>query len=261
MRRFTTELAAPRAPLVHDHASVVLYLEGRAKFWMQGLYELGPGDLLLVPAGSPHHAVEAHGARSIGISLCPSCMPATARAHLVAIFDGVRRGACATRHFSPAGRTRLERNFLQLERELTRADGGHELAIDAHVSLLTVLLLRASEGAPATSQAGWSPVVAQALEHVHRHATEGISLRDVAAHVSRSPAHVASLVKEATGETVVGWITRARMSQSRQLLTHTDEPTERVAERCGFSSPSHFYRAFKRAHGMTPGEWRRAPRS
>jgi AraC-like DNA-binding protein len=69
---------------------------------------------------------------------------------------------------------------------------------------------------------------------------------------------VASLVKKATGVTVVGWITRARMSDCRQLLLHTEESVEVIAERCGFASPSHFHRAFKRAHGMPPGEWRRA---
>jgi AraC-like DNA-binding protein len=104
-------------------------------------------------------------------------------------------------------------------------------------------------------------VVARALEFVHRRGATGISLRDVASHVARSPAHVASLVKTATGVTVVGWITRARLSEGRQLLLHTDESIEAIAERCGFASPSHFHRAFKRAHGAPPGEWRRAHRT
>lgn len=67
-------------------------------------------------------------------------------------------------------------------------------------------------------------------------------------------------MKDATGTTVVGWITRARMSECRQLLLHTDDSVEAIAERVGFRSASHFHRAFKRAHGAPPGEWRRAHR-
>jgi AraC family transcriptional regulator, transcriptional activator of pobA len=68
-------------------------------------------------------------------------------------------------------------------------------------------------------------------------------------------------VKNATGETVVGWITRTRLSESRQLLLHTDESIETIAERCGFASASHFHRAFRRLHDMSPGEWRRVHRT
>jgi AraC-like DNA-binding protein len=262
VRRFTPELAAPRAPVVHDHASIALYLGGRASFWVQGLYTLGAGDVLLIPDAATHYLVEASGARAIGISLCPSCAPPAVREHLQALFDAVRRGGCAVRHLEPDECRRLEGVLLDLERELAGTDApARELAVGAHLSLLTVALLRAAEGAAVERQPGAGPVVARALEFVHRRGASGISLRDVASHVARSPAHVASLVKDATGVTVVGWITRARLSEGRQLLLHTDQSVEAIAERLGFASPSHFHRAFKRAHGAPPGEWRRAHRA
>ncbi|NOU27122.1 MAG: AraC family transcriptional regulator [Polyangiaceae bacterium] len=261
LRRFSPDLAAPRPSLVHDHASAVLYLEGSATFWMQGLYTLGPGDLLLVPPGAQHYAVSASGARALGISLSLSRVPAAARDSLAAAFDGVRRGACASRRLGREACKSLERLFLDLERELASASAVRDVAVDAYVSLVSVAILRARDGLEAANRTPSSPLVARALELVHRRASSGISLRDVAAHLARSPAHVASLVKDATGETVVGWITRARMSECRRLLGSTDESIEAVAARCGFASPSHFHRAFKRAHGVAPGAWRRAHRS
>jgi AraC-like DNA-binding protein len=261
VRRITPDRVEPQRRVVHDHASIALYLDGRAKFWMRGLYALGPGDLLLVPDGTPHYLVEASGARSIGVSLCLSCAPLAVRDHLVAAFDVVRRGGCAVRRLGADESRRLEAVLLELEAELSQKRAGAGLAVDAGVSLLTVAILRAAEGSAAERLPGASPVVARALEFVHRRGATGISLSDVPAHVSRSPAHVASLVKGGTGVTVVGWITRARMNESRQLLLHTEESVEVVAERCGFASPSHFHRAFKRAHGMSPGEWRRAHRA
>lgn len=261
VRRFTPELAEPRPPRLHDHASVALYLGGRARFWMQGLYVLGPDDLLLIPDATPHYLVEASGAQSIGVSLCLSCAPIAVRDHLTALFDTVRRGGCAIRHLETDDSMRLRSVLLDLERELGRKRVGGNLVVDACIALLTVAILRAAEGAAAEPPSGSSPVVARALEFVRRRGSSGISLRDVARHVSRSPAHVASLVRNATGVTVVGWITRARLSEGRQLLLHTEASVEVIAERCGFASPSHFHRAFKRAHGMPPGEWRRTHRA
>ena len=263
MRTFASVVGAPRPAVTHDHASIALFLGGRVTFWLDGLYELGAGDLLLVPAGAAHYTVSAKEARSVGVSICLSSTPSTARESLCAIFDTVRRGGCATRHFAPAPRARLVRVFRDLEAELGSESSGADLAIDAHVSQVTVAILRANEARAAArtrTTSASSPIVGQALEYIHRRACTGISLREVAKHVARSPAHVATLVKEATGETVVGWITRARMSEGRQLLLHTDASTEAVGERCGFASASHFYRAFKRAHGTTPGDWRRTHR-
>ncbi len=261
IRRFSPDVAAPRPAMVHDHASAVLYLEGSATFWMQGLYTLGPGDLLLVPPGARHYAVSASGARALGISLDLSRVPEAARGPLGEAFDGVRRGLCATRRLGREAGVALEGMLLDLERELEGGAVANDLAVGAYVSLVAVAILRAQEGAGAPLRAPSSPIVARALELVHRRASSGISLRDVAAHVARSPAHVASLVKEATGETVVGWINRARLAECRRLLESTDESIEAVAARGGFASASHFHRAFKRAHGMAPGAWRRAHRA
>lgn len=260
VRRYTPRLTTSRKAVVHDHASIALYLGGRAKFWMQGLYTLGAGDVLLVPDATPHYLVEATGVRAIGISLCLTCSPPAVRAHLTELFDSIRRGACAIRQLAPEDAPTFERLLLDVERELAEAKVGSPLAIEAAVSLLTVAILRATPGERGGGPMA-NPVVARVLEFVHRRGPSGISLRDVAQHVSRSPAHVASLVKQATGVTVVGWITRTRMSECRQLLLRTDQAVDTIGERCGFASASHFHRAFKRAHGMPPGEWRKLHRT
>lgn len=260
MRALSTDVAEPRPPVVHDHATVMLLLGGRMRFWMHGVYELGIGDVLLVPAGTPHYVVDACDARSIGASVCLTCAPAGVRDALGPLVAQVSRGGCASRRLSPEACERLEKVMRELEGELAHAGAGRDVAVEALVSLVSVAIVRAEEG-PRLAQQASSPLVVEALAYVQHHAISGISLRDVAKHVARSPAHVASVVKDETGETVVGWITRARMSACRKLMLHTDETIELVAERCGFASASHFHRAFKRAHGTSPGEWRRTKRA
>ena len=106
---------------------------------------------------------------------------------------------------------------------------------------------------PARTRNPWPPAP---WSFIRAHATEGISLQQVAHHVARSPGHVASLVRAHTGDTIVGWITRVKMAHARRCLLHTDDNVEQIASAAGFASVSHFHRVFKRAHNMTPGSWR-----
>lgn len=252
-RTFEGDHSERHASCVHDHGTLVLYLGGRATFWMQGLYGLGRGDVLLVPPGTPHQAVEARDVRCVGLSLDLEGIPGEGRSVLKGLFGRVRRGESAVRHLEDPGP--LLSHLTALEEELEHPGPEHRLAVGACLASMAVLLVRAGPGAPST--ASLPPLVASVLEIVEEQATSGLSLREVARQVGRSPNHVADVVRAKTGESVVGWITHARLARARQLLLQSDANIDQVANRCGFASPSHFHRAFKRAHGLPPGTWRR----
>ena len=46
-----------RTPAVHEYGALAFYTGGRALVEQRGRWELGPGDVLLVPAGEPIEAV------------------------------------------------------------------------------------------------------------------------------------------------------------------------------------------------------------
>lgn len=66
--------------------------------------------------------------------------------------------------------------------------------------------------------------------------------------------------RRATGMTPHAFIVHARMDAAKRLLAGTDDSLKRICARCGFSSPSAFCLAFRRAEGMTPLEYRRSRR-
>jgi len=62
------------------------------------------------------------------------------------------------------------------------------------------------------------------------------------------------------GETAIGYVTSWRMDLAARLVREQSLPLSRVAERVGYRSEAAFNRAFRRAHGVTPGVLaRRAP--
>jgi AraC-like DNA-binding protein len=84
-----------------------------------------------------------------------------------------------------------------------------------------------------------------------------ISLCDVAKAVDRSPSYITDLVRRETGQTILNWIIRYRLRESRRLLAHTNLPIRKIAESIGYLDTGHFIRQFNRDTGKTPRGWRR----
>jgi len=69
------------------------------------------------------------------------------------------------------------------------------------------------------------------------------------------------LLFQRNGATVSGWIQEKRLAKCREFLSDSACSRQRIADiayRWGFSSASHFSRAFKDRYGVTPIELRRA---
>ncbi|MEO1271791.1 MAG: AraC family transcriptional regulator [Myxococcota bacterium] len=255
--------------VVHDHTSIALFLAGEVQVWMGATYTLQRGDIFIVPEGAPHYttAVPVEASYGLGISACTACLDNAWGLHdawgdrLKQILAEVRRGAVPVRRLDPEPLLQVERWFKHLEEELQQEERDRDIAISGLMSLIVVAIARASPIDHHPRHHAATPLVGKALRYIEEHASEAISLQEVALAVGRAPAHLAAVMKAQTGRTVVAWITHGRMALARQLLLTSDDNVNMVAERVGFASPSHFHRTFRRIHGTTPGAWRRAHRS
>ncbi|HHU33496.1 MAG TPA: response regulator [Clostridia bacterium] len=99
--------------------------------------------------------------------------------------------------------------------------------------------------------------VDKALNYIHEHYNEAISLADVAGQVHRSPEHFSRLFKEVTGENFSVYLINYRLIQARHLLVNTDLKITEIAFKVGYQNPSYFSRLYKKYMGITPEEERR----
>ncbi len=258
-RQHGCESGAPRGPVVHDHSGLGVYIEGSARFWMGRDYRLRAGDVIIVPEGMAHYTKQSDGAQMLGLAMCTHCLPVGWGETFRAIFAEVRGGGSAVRRFDNP--SELAKLLGRIEAELFAPLRGSELMLNGLMYQLAAELDRADRVLPSGVDEVGSIVVMNALAVIERRAAEAVSLVDVAREVGRSPAHLASLVKEETGRTVVEWVTHARMAIARRLLTTTDDTIASVADSVGYASPSHFHRTFRREHQVSPGAWREAHRS
>lgn len=62
--------------------------------------------------------------------------------------------------------------------------------------------------------------------------------------------------KERTGKTFTEFLMLARIHQASKLLQESEWSISQIAYHTGFQNLSYFKRAFKKAHGETPKEYR-----
>jgi AraC-like DNA-binding protein len=145
-------------------------------------------------------------------------------------------------------------------RELASADA--EVAV-RHIAQLALLARgRVASGAPESREA---------LRHGYHHAARHL----IAQHLSNpelSPALVGTMLHisqrqvhllfEPTGLSFSRTVLAMRLDEARrQLVNMPLRPVADIAHACGFDSLATFYRTFRRAYGMTPGDVRQIPAS
>jgi AraC family transcriptional regulator len=95
----------------------------------------------------------------------------------------------------------------------------------------------------------------QALEYIHAHLSEDVSLEAIATHLDMSSYYFCRLFKQSTGTTPYQYLIQQRVEYAKQLLAQQKLSVTEVAFAAGFASHGHLNRYFKRLVGVTPREF------
>ena len=99
------------------------------------------------------------------------------------------------------------------------------------------------------------------VEYIEEHLSAGPSLEQMAAVARLSAYHFARQFKATTGLPPHQFVIARRVERARELLQGgTDLCLAEVAADVGFSDQSQFSRHFKRALGVTPGQFQLSAR-
>lgn len=96
-------------------------------------------------------------------------------------------------------------------------------------------------------------------QHVRRNLDQNLSLEHLASLVHLSPSYLSREFKRLTGRNLSAYITQTRVDRARELLAEGRHKNYEIARLVGFDDPVYFSRAFKKATGLRPSEYRRQP--
>lgn len=115
----------------------------------------------------------------------------------------------------------------------------------------------------ALAQAGALPpasednVVGKALTLIHERYDQDLSLESIASSVYMTPSYFSYVFKRQTGQTLIKYLTRHRLSRAAQLLRSGDMRVTDIMLSVGYSNPSYFSSLFRAEYGQTPSQYKK----
>lgn len=274
------DVARSRALRVPFH----VLLEGECRLHAgRQVFDLRPGDVVLIPSGAGHRVVTAGAGRPRGTVETVGEAFATKHSErggdpVIDLFCGhyaVNAGAGALLFRSLPGAIHVSfgqspetdevlrgLSFL-LRGEARREGSGTAAILSALSTVLLAMVLRTARGA-ATADVLWTAVtdegIAEAVSSVLDDPGADWTIERLSRQVAMSRATFLRRFTRETGTTAGEFVTRARMMAAAHLLSTSDATVAVVAGRVGYRSESAFSRAFRAELGTTPARFRRDQR-
>ena len=243
----------PAALSAHEHGEAVevCYLvDGQVDWWWRD--EQGRPRLAEVAAGQAYvtRPRTTHGGLGGVLQPCElywaALTPAAVSAGLWAALVDVDRPTFAC----PAAAG----PFARLIEEHRRPGVGSREAATAAVTLLAVAAIRAANARDDRASAA----VRRARRFIEKSAgSADFRVEDAAAAAGLSVGRLHARFVAELAVTPAALRRRHQIAAAKRLLATTTRPVTRVAHDCGFASSQYLAVAFRRAVGMTPGEYRR----
>lgn len=99
--------------------------------------------------------------------------------------------------------------------------------------------------------------VRMAKQYIQQNYAKAITLEEVAAAISLSPAYLSTLFKKEIGIKFSDYLISCRMDEAKKRLKHSEDPINIIAEAVGYTDSKYFSKTFYKVVGLKPSEYRR----
>jgi AraC-like DNA-binding protein len=266
---------------------ILFHIVARGTCWVAGddgeRHWAGPGDVIVLPYGD-HHV--------IGGTSTAACVPITELMRPLPWHDlpAIRHGgggapvdlvcgylvsddplfdpalqvfpsAFVVRLPNGAARGWVQASVTYAASENVPSNASTSVASTRLPELVLIEVLRQHLASAPAADHGWlaalhDPVLAPALALLHADPARRWAVADLAAEVAVSRSVLDERFRQVLGRSPIRYLTEWRMHLAEELLDTTELGVVPIARRVGYESEEAFSRAFKRAHGDSPGRWR-----
>ena len=241
----------------HDFLELYYFLDGSVTYYIEDqVYDLCPGDLLIIPAGKMHRPVIAneHAAyERMVLWITPQYLQSidSPAGDLQKNLQKVgEHGYCVPfRGDETVFVTALLKKLLYMQTN----DTDPKFCAGA-VELYLWTIFR-SYGVIDTTHRNETQVIPQVIRYITEHFSEPLTLEDIAAEFFVSKSYLNRHFKAYTNSTVYAYIMALRLTHARRMLRE-GIPAVEAGRECGFSDYSTFYKAFKTQTGLSPQQFK-----
>lgn len=259
--RFFDQEAYQAHPHFHDMNEVVLPMIADGNFLInQDLYQLQPGIVMLIAAGSIHRSTRRAGNKIESYVLYyPSSILeefSTPKSDLFACYADYNGYALL-----PEG---ARRHFTEMFKKcLPDSSGNEDFGADIKRNMIFVELMLdmrpylngGKEIRKATGKQ--NRMVSEVLLYIAEHISSKLTLDTLSERFYISKFNLCHIFKEVTGFTVIEYINNLRVQRAMTLIRDGASMYD-VRKNTGFNNQSHFIKTFTKIAGSTPGAYAKA---
>lgn len=230
-----------------------LTLRGSGKIYTsKGSFQCQPGEVLLFPAGVPHHYGRDEQSEywdHLWIYFIPrtywlewlqwnQCVEGIGRLVLTA----------------PEEAEEMRSRFMEAI-QLSVSD--EPLAEALAMNAVEKVILECFRAQPDFRQPRIDPRIKKLCQFLNEHMTQETHIDQLARLACLSPSRLAHLFKKETGQTISAWREKQRVARACELLQKTNFAITQVALTVGYNDPLYFSRIFRHHMGVSPREYRK----
>ena len=238
----------------HDFLELYLFLDGSVTYYIEDqVYDLCPGDLLIIPPGRMHRPVIANERAAyermvLWVELDYIARIDSAAGELQAALRGVGAHGYRVplRGDDLIFAASLFRRIVKMERGGVFTSSAIRLYLKDAFEAYSLVEKEAR---------GETAVIPQVIRYLTEHFREPLRLDDLAARFFISKSYLNRHFKAYTNATVYAYLMALRITHARRMLREGATAAEAGRE-WGFSDYSTFYKAFKAQTGITPQEFK-----
>ncbi|HJA92521.1 MAG TPA: AraC family transcriptional regulator [Candidatus Eisenbergiella merdipullorum] len=103
----------------------------------------------------------------------------------------------------------------------------------------------------------YSPLTAKVMSFLNEHYPEHITAQTLADQFHYSTEYINKRMKAELGVTAHAYLANIRLRRASRLLSYSEKPILELSHECGYSDVSLFYKAFRKAYGISPSQYRK----
>ena len=238
----------------HDFLELYLFLDGSVTYYIEDqVYDLCPGDLLIIPPGRMHRPVIANERAAyermvLWVELDYIARIDSAAGELQAALRGIGANGYRVplRGDDLIFAASLFRRIVKMERGGVFTSSAIRLYLKDAFEAYSLVEKEAR---------GETAVIPQVIRYLTEHFREPLRLDDLAARFFISKSYLNRHFKAYTNATVYAYLMALRITHARRMLRE-GATAAGAGRECGFSDYSTFYKAFKAQTGITPQEFK-----
>lgn len=246
----------------HTECELSVFLAGSGVYEVHGRsYEFRAGDVFLFGSNEAHCITEIREEMDLlNVHFEPRLLWEQAESvELLNLFSA--RSKSFSNRFPGTDRA-LTEAVLLIEEELRARRACYALTVRYRLFAALIHMIRSYDVTDPEktlgTHSGTRSSVTEAIRYIGEHLGEHLTLKEIADVACMTPTYFSSVFKRLNGVSPWEYITIKRVERAIEMLKTTDMTKLEIAERCGFTSSSNFYKAFYHVTGTRPGEYQQS---